>query len=82
MKKNPSPGNLPDSSVKPGCPILQADSLPSEPPGNPSKKHIKSFLDLLAQIECKKHFAQGQREKGKGKIKCQSQNFRSYKRDG
>ena len=26
----PSPGNLPDAGVKPGCPALQADSLPSE----------------------------------------------------
>ena len=68
MKKNPGPGNLPDSSVKPGCPILHADSLPSEPPGNPSKKHIKSFLDLLAHIECKKHITQGQREKKKKNV--------------
>ena len=30
----PSPGDLPDPGIKPGCPALQADSLPSEPPGN------------------------------------------------
>ena len=29
----PSPGNLPDPGIKPGSPALQADSLPSEPPG-------------------------------------------------
>ena len=29
--------DLPDPGVKPGCPALQADSLPSEPPGKPSK---------------------------------------------
>ena len=29
----PSPGNLPDPGIKPGSPDLQADSLPSEPPG-------------------------------------------------
>ena len=29
----PSPGDLPDARVKPGSPTLQADSLPSEPPG-------------------------------------------------
>ena len=29
------PGNLPDSGIKPGCPMLQADSLLSEPPGKP-----------------------------------------------
>ena len=29
----PSPGDLPDSGIKPGSPTLQVDSLPSEPPG-------------------------------------------------
>ena len=32
----PSPGNLPDSGIKPWLPTLQADSLPSELPGKPS----------------------------------------------
>ena len=27
-----SPGDLPNSGIKPGCPALQADSLLSEPP--------------------------------------------------
>ena len=27
----PSPGDLPDPGIEPGCPVLQADSLPSEP---------------------------------------------------
>ena len=31
----PSPGNLPNSGIKPGSPTLQADSLLSEPPGKP-----------------------------------------------
>ena len=31
----PSPGALPDSGIKSGSPALQADSLPSEPPGKP-----------------------------------------------
>ena len=29
----PSPGNLPDPGVELRCPALQADALPSEPPG-------------------------------------------------
>ena len=29
----PSPGDLPDVRIKPRSPALQADSLPSEPPG-------------------------------------------------
>ena len=31
----PSPGDLPDPGIKPKSPALQADSLPSEPPGKP-----------------------------------------------
>ena len=31
----PSSGDLPDPGIKPGSPALQADSLPSEPPGKP-----------------------------------------------
>ena len=31
----PSPGDLPNPGIKPGSPALQADSLPSEPPGKP-----------------------------------------------
>ena len=31
----PSPGDLPDPEIKPGCPALQADALPSEQPGKP-----------------------------------------------
>ena len=34
----PSPGNLPDPGIEPRSPTLQADSLPSEPPGKPIKK--------------------------------------------
>ena len=30
----PSPGALPNPGIKPRSPALQADSLPSEPPGN------------------------------------------------
>ena len=29
-----SPGDLPDPGIEPGFPVLQADSLSSEPPGN------------------------------------------------
>ena len=45
-----SPGDLPNSGIKPRSPALQADSLPSEPPGKPSRRdqsskemHSKSF---------------------------------------
>ena len=29
----PSPGDLPNPGIEPGSPVLQADALPSEPPG-------------------------------------------------
>ena len=31
-----SPGDLSDPGIKPGSPALQADTLPSEPPGKPN----------------------------------------------
>ena len=31
----PSPGDLLNPGIEPGSPVLQADTLPSEPPGNP-----------------------------------------------
>ena len=31
----PSPGDLPNPGIEPGCPTLQVDSLPSEPTGSP-----------------------------------------------
>ena len=30
----PSPGDLPDPGIKPRSPALEADALPSEPPGD------------------------------------------------
>ena len=33
----PFPGDLPNLGIEPGSPALQADALPSEPPGKPSK---------------------------------------------
>ena len=34
-------GDLPDPGIEPGSPALQADSLPSEPPGKP---HVKQYI--------------------------------------
>jgi len=36
----PSPGGLLDPAIKSRSPALQADSLPSEPPGKPWEKWI------------------------------------------
>ena len=35
----PPPGDLPDPGIEPRSPGVQADSLPSEPPGKPLIKH-------------------------------------------
>ena len=40
----PSPGDLPDPGIEPGSPALQADALPSEPPGKPLWEHITKKL--------------------------------------
>ena len=39
----PSPGDIPDPGIEPGSPTLQADALPSEPPGKP----LLTVKDLL-----------------------------------
>ena len=42
----PSPGDLPNPGIEPTSPTLQADSLPSEPPGKPKNTGVGS-LSLL-----------------------------------
>ena len=39
----PSPGDLPNPEIKPWSPTLQVDSLPSELPGKPTTKRLKSI---------------------------------------
>ena len=52
----PSPGDLPSPGIKPGHPALQADSLPSEPPGSQSRPGSDLALtsDKLSplQLQC------------------------------
>ena len=43
----PSPGDLPDPGVEPRSPTLQADALPSEPPGKPTMLDAKSTNLML-----------------------------------
>ena len=38
----PSPRDLPDPGIEPGCPALRADTLPSEPPENQPYMHSTS----------------------------------------
>ena len=43
----PSPGDLPNPGIEPRSPTLQADSLPSEPPGKPINKVHLGFINPL-----------------------------------
>ena len=45
----PSPGDLPDPGIKPGSPALQADSLPSEPPGK--SRSIRTHMQKLLKYK-------------------------------
>ena len=45
----PSPGDLPNTGMKPRSPALQVDSLPAEPQGKPKNIGVGS-LSLLQQI--------------------------------
>ena len=51
----PSPGDLPNPGIKPGPHALQADALPSEPPGKPTRDAMQEtlvqFLDREDPVE-------------------------------
>ena len=40
----PSPGDIPNPGIEPKSPVLQANSLPSEPPGKPQLVSTDSFI--------------------------------------
>ena len=47
----PSPGGLPDPGIEPSSPALQADALPSEPPGKPQLvKNPPAMQEILVQF--------------------------------
>ena len=48
----PSPADLPNPGIKPGSLALQADSLPSGPPGKHCNKSVNSALKK--ELSCKK----------------------------
>ena len=43
----PSPGDLPDPGIEPRSPALQADTLPSEPPGKPREALFMAFIQII-----------------------------------
>ena len=54
----PPPGDLPNPGIEPRSPALQADSLPSEPPGKPRNTGVGS-LSLLQGIFLTQELNQG-----------------------
>ena len=48
-KPFPSAGDLPEPGINPESPALQVDSLPSEPPGEPSN-HYNIYLNLIIYV--------------------------------
>ena len=54
----PAPGDLPDAGIEPRSPTLQADSLPSEPPGKtlgslPVHKYLKQAYQSVTKQKVK-----------------------------
>ena len=46
-----SPGDLPNPGIEPQSPVLQADSLPSGPPGKPVKVQLIYNLVLISAVQ-------------------------------
>ena len=54
----PSPGDLPNPGIEPTSPALQADALPSEPPGKPFTLNLPKLLSLhITTIPINSYFA-------------------------
>ena len=46
----PSPGDLPDPGIEPRSPALQADSLPTEPPGKPLRSVVYAVKVIVVVV--------------------------------
>ena len=46
----PTPRHLPNPGIKPGSPVLQADPLPSEPPGRPWEINYRRVHNIYLVI--------------------------------
>ena len=63
----PSPGDLPHPRIEPGSPALQADALPSEPPGKSNthqdtreawnKSSLRQFLSFIMEMSHHPNFS-------------------------
>ena len=48
----PSPGDLPKPGIEHMSPALQADSLPSDPPGKPLKINFQTLPEGVGLLPC------------------------------
>ena len=62
----PSPGDLPYPGIEPRSPVFQANSLPSEPPGNPSLTNMWIKKVELIQAESRTVITRGLEAGGGG----------------
>ena len=53
----PSPGDLPNPGIKPGSPTLQADALPSEPPGNEDNGDLQKVLCMHCHTQHSRRYS-------------------------
>ena len=53
----PSPGDLPDPGIEPRSPAVQADALPSKPPGKRTAIQKTISKDLLYSTENSPHYS-------------------------
>ena len=67
----PTPGNRPNPEVKPRSPALQADSLPSEPPGKPLIPYILYLISPSGNI-LQKHSTTSHQDAGIKTVKIQA----------
>ena len=44
------PGDLPEPGIEPRCPALQADSLPSEPPGKTKNTGVSKSIPSSGEL--------------------------------
>ena len=72
-----SPGDLPDPRTEPGSSALQADSLPTEPPGNRNRNRVhnkctalETSQNLPPPLSVKKLSSKNTPEVKKGTSKC------------
>jgi len=49
----PSPGDLRDPGIEPMSPALQANSLPTDPPGKPKTRDVQKILLFAVYLKFK-----------------------------